>query len=394
MSDQKSVHYRYRLGLGTDPLTGKYEYTPWYSGFQTRSEAQRAMEQRRAELESGLRADANKTSLFDYADQYLEFRSMKNLSKATLTNDRQDIDKIKRFFPNMPITDLDSSTMKRAYVHAAKDGMSQYGIYRMHSKLKQMLEEAIIDDLILRNPAKKIRMPRPAPAERNSLTTDEALRLFSIVHTTEKTGYMAAVLLGLSAGLRRGECLGLTWDHVDFAKGSIYIAKQFTKDRELKAPKSKSGLRKLYLDSKTLGYLAEWKAMQGTLMKERGLLQTKLTPVASNEDCTFADPANFSKWFNRFCETNGFGEYKEVERTRDAKGIPRIKRKNFEGLKFHELRHTQATLLFARGADIKSVQKRLGHSTATLTLNLYAHSMEEQDRQAATIMEDLFDKAV
>lgn len=67
----------------------------------------------------------------------------------------------------------------------------------------------------------------------------------------------------------------------------------------------------------------------------------------------------------------------------DSRGIARIKRTGYERLKFHELRHTQATLLISNGADIKTVQNRLGHSTAALTMDIYAHAIEQNDREAA-----------
>ena len=80
---------------------------------------------------------------------------------------------------------------------------------------------------------------------------------------------------------------------------------------------------------------------------------------------------------------NGFGEQGRAIRYVDSHGIPRIKRTGYEGLKFHELRHTQATLLISNGADIKTVQNRLGHSTAALTMDIYAHAIEQNDREAA-----------
>lgn len=67
----------------------------------------------------------------------------------------------------------------------------------------------------------------------------------------------------------------------------------------------------------------------------------------------------------------------------DSRGIPRIKRTDYEGLKLHDLRHTQATLLISNGADIKTVQNRLGHSMAAPTMDIYAHAIEQNDRKAA-----------
>ena len=81
---------------------------------------------------------------------------------------------------------------------------------------------------------------------------------------------------------------------------------------------------------------------------------------------------------------------------RDANGKPysRVNKKpkrsiHYEGLKFHELRHTQATLLLASGEDIKTVQARLGHSKASTTLDMYAHAIPEKDKECAKMIGDL-----
>ena len=87
--------------------------------------------------------------------------------------------------------------------------------------------------------------------------------------------------------------------------------------------------------------------------------------------------------YQRNLLVDGFGEQGRAIRYVDSRGIPRIKRTGYEGLKFHELRHTQATLLISNGADIKTVQNRLGHSTAALTMDIYAHAIEQNDREAA-----------
>ena len=67
---------------------------------------------------------------------------------------------------------------------------------------------------------------------------------------------------------------------------------------------------------------------------------------------------------------------------------PRV-RKHYVGLKFHELRHTQATLLLANGIPVKTVQERLGHAKASTTLDIYGHALPEQDRDAATLISNL-----
>lgn len=116
-------------------------------------------------------------------------------------------------------------------------------------------------------------------------------------------------------------------------------------------------------------------------------------------------------WFINFCARNGFGmfvddknnpippqQYNENGMPVDENGIPysrsnkkkRIK-KHYRGLKFHELRHTQATLLITNGVNPKTVQNRLGHASITMTLDLYAHASSENDKVAADLIGDLLD---
>ena len=84
------------------------------------------------------------------------------------------------------------------------------------------------------------------------------------------------------------------------------------------------------------------------------------TPVCSDSKGGFICPNNFSRWWRRFVADCGF-----------------------EGLRYHELRHTQATLLLGSNVDVKTVQSRLGHADASITLNTYAHALPENDRAAA-----------
>ncbi len=136
---------------------------------------------------------------------------------------------------------------------------------------------------------------------------------------------------------------------------------------ENKTPKTKSGLRTISLDLATARRLARWKGEQSRYLEMLGIEQTDETPVCCSNVGGWCDLHNFESWWRRFRNENGF-----------------------EGLKFHELRHTQATQLLANGVDVKTVQTRMGHSNASLTLNWYAHAIPENDRKAADILGELF----
>ena len=80
---------------------------------------------------------------------------------------------------------------------------------------------------------------------------------------------------------------------------------------------------------------------------------------------------------------HGLGTFEKVEVWHDRNGIKRYRRSGYKGYNLHELRHTQATVLIGSGADIKTVQNRLGHSSASLTMNISAHAFEKNDRESA-----------
>ena len=110
------------------------------------------------------------------------------------------------------------------------------------------------------------------------------------------------------------------------------------------------------IDPITVESLRTWKQFQADALAILELKQSKDTPVCCSDKGGFLNPTNYSRWWRAFAEAHGF-----------------------KGLKLHELRHTQATQLVANGVDMKTVQYRLGHSSATLTMNLYAQALPEND---------------
>ena len=142
---------------------------------------------------------------------------------------------------------------------------------------------------------------------------------------------------------------------------SVRVAQQMTPDG-IRKPKTQRGRRVISIDGATFERLNAWKSEQSKYLLSIGMEQTGNTPVVSNELGDYCDPHNFSRWWRAFCEQHGF-----------------------DGLSFHSLRHTQATLLIAQGVDAKTIQGRLGHERASTTLDLYAGILPENDREAANI---------
>lgn len=316
---------------------------------------------------------------------------MGELSPLTLTRDNVEFKKIVELFGDFRLNELDTGTLNKTYAKLrAEDGMSLSSVHKLHKKLSQLLKQAVTEQIIPFNPCDAIKLRTPKPAERKSFTLEEATRLAAILKAGNQTGKTVAIWLALATGIRRGEALGLTWHNVNLEAGRIFIAQQYTTDKALRPPKSDNANRWISIDAGTVAYLTEWKERQGKQLQAFHIDQDENTPVVSNELGGFTDPNNFSRWRRLFFAEHGFGKFSEVTEYTDKQGEKRIRRSGYEGHNFHELRHTQATLLIGTGADIKTVQKRLGHSSASLTMDIYAHAIAQNDRAAADSVGDLF----
>ena len=153
-------------------------------------------------------------------------------------------------------------------------------------------------------------------------------------------------------------------------EGQRHVARQ---QREEVARKRHVGTRinavyrhTLAIDATTVSHLATWKERQAEELAKIGVKQTDETPVCCSSTGGRIRIDNFSHWWGIWRKEHGF-----------------------DGLKFHELRHTQATLLLANGVDVKTVQTRLGHASASITLDWYAHAIPQNDHAAATMLGNL-----
>ena len=391
--------YQYRFSLGKDPETGKYRHSPKRTLHckstnkrGREAEIRAALEDYKRELTTGIVATRTTTqTVGEYAEQFHTLRKGTLGSPLSWEREALDVKHIKELFGDVRLTELKAPTIKLVYAEVRKtQRFSESELHKIHQKLSQILKEAVIDELILKNPCDAVSVPRPEPNERESLSQEEASRLLNCLLEDELNAKTIAVLLMLDTGMRRGEVLGLTWKSVDLEQGTLLISKQFAKDKDLRAPKSRRSQRKLHLSEGMVAVLKEWKASQEALMAEQAKRPIADTPVVSNELFNHMDPDGFSRWFRRWCVQNGFGEYsEEPEVYYDSQGHKRTRQAGYKGLCSHMLRHTQATLLIGNGADLKTVQARLGHSSINLTLNIYSHALSANDKEAADTIGNL-----
>lgn len=378
--------WRIRLATGRDPETGKYRQQS-RTVHGSKSDAFRAREEMRRELESGMRLGVDKMTFSQCANEFERRRESSGDIKAiSLAADRMMITRLKRYLGNTPLHAIDVGALIQTQIRMREDGYTQTMLHCTLGKLNQILKEAVRIDLIPTNPCDKIDLPKAAPRALCVLDAQGARRLLKILDVQERAirndgggddpnpllarSRIMACRLALATGMRRGEILGLTWKQVDLKNAKLRVVQQYTAERMLRAPKTKSGIRTISLDANITKRLRVWHTLQASLLAKANIVMTAEMPVVSNSLGIFAHPSDFNKWWATFRDEQGFFD-----------------------LRFHDLRHTQATLLIGNGVDIKTVQNRLGHSRAATTLDIYATALPENDRKAADLFGSILQKA-
>ncbi len=195
---------------------------------------------------------------------------------------------------------------------------------------------------------------------------------------------------------RRGEMVALTWNDIDEKKRTISINKAAAmtkKENYLKGPKTDAGIREVSMPEEVFKLLGEWKKEQqalcmklGTAWKghRNGLKEDGKTPDSFDENNVFIQLENGLQMhlsspnhkFHEICDLYNATCKKEEDK------LPKIR--------LHDLRHTGATLLIGNKTDIETVSHRLGHSKASVTLDIYGHALPENDKEAAETLAAMF----
>lgn len=247
--------------------------------------------------------------------------------------------------------------------YRAPDGrtLSEKSIKHHYDILRIIFNYAEKQEMIEKNPMKKVNAPKTTKRPVEALTQEQARRFFDALSGC-KLEYRCMMLLMATAGIRRGECLGLQWQDFDFEHNTLHIQRNVTYTKEsgtvVAEPKTPCSLR-------TIPLMEEVK-------RQLMALQADAARRHPNEDGenAFVFEGKESAYLPRDPNT----ATRKVRQFMRSIGLP--------GISPHDLRHTCATLLLENGADIKSVQEILGHADASTTLNFYVKANLGQMRLA------------
>lgn len=335
------------------PSTGKRRRRYFYG--KTRKEVVEKLKAAQRELATG-QEPATRRTLAVFLATWLE-STQSRVRPTTYTRYATLVDKY--LVPGLGRVLLGDLTP--AQVHAfltaqVAAGTGARTVQQCHSVLRTALNQALRWGDVPRNVAALVDAPRATPAERPVLTVAQAQTLLQATQAGRWGPLWAVALL---TGLRRGELLGLRWADVDLDAATLRVTGALSRDRERTAPKTTRALRTVPLAPPVVAALRAQRQWQrqarlraGSLWEDTGYVFTTTTGAAQRGD-------NVHKAWDR-----------ELARL----GLPAVR--------FHDLRHTCASLLLAAGTPPRVVMAILGHTTPDVTLGIYAH-VQQGDLTAA-----------
>jgi integrase len=266
--------------------------------------------------------------------------------------------------PNIGRTTLSKLTPHQIaglYGDLLRGGLAPSTVRQVHAVLHSALKQAVRWNLLVRNPASAVDAPRVPRHRIDPLSLGQVEALLA---EAEQDRLHALYVLAVTTGLRQGELLGLQWSDIDWGSAELRVRRQLMRGPEgfeFPEPKTASGRRVVSLPARAVDALRAHRSRQ---------LEERLAAGAAWHD-----------WDLVFCNT--VGKPIEGQNLTRRSFKPLLARAGLPPIRFHDLRHTAATLLLAQNVHPKVVQERLGHSQIAVTMDTYSHVMPSMQREAA-----------
>lgn len=368
---RKDGRWEERYTAGRDPETGKavYKNVLGKTQAEVKEKLKRAIEEN-AQLDF---SRAGEYTVGQWMDVWFENCAKVKVRPSSHQTYRGYIDHhIKPYIGDIPLGKLTTLDLQRLYKNLLSGGrverseaerqpkgLSPKTVRNINQVISSALTFAKEQKLIISNPTDGCSLPKLEHREMKTLTAEQ---LQSFLREAKESGVYEMYYIELATGLRRGELLGLKWEDVDLAAGTIHVRRQVARinGEIVEAPlKTKNSYRTVSIGANAVGILMQQKK---TTNSEYVFPSPKGGPISPDSVLHM------------------------LHRVLKRAGLPKVR--------FHDLRHTFASLALQNGVDVKTVSGMLGHYSAGFTLDTYAHVTTAAQRQAASTMGNVLSAAV
>lgn len=336
-------------------------------GFETKEEAENFRVATLYKMNIGLFVEPSKDTVFGFIRTWLNQKEMQ-VKPGTFKGYESYFNQyIAPEIGNIPLTQLTTAHIDIMYMDLMKK-LSPRTIRHTHRLLSQALDKAVRCKAIIENPAKYAELPRLERTEAK-FWTDKQVLIF--LNEARSTRYYLAFLIAIFTGARQGEVLALTWKDINFAKNTISITKSIVRGKVghiMGSTKTIGSVRQVTIPPYVAEEIMKWKDCLNSV--DERLFNEPHDFISHTREGNFLSPRNFAKVW-----------YKLLEKSK----LPAIR--------FHDLRHTHATLLLSSGVSIKAISSRLGHSSVRLTLDTYSHIVPAMEDQIIHVLHEILPPA-
>jgi len=354
-----------KVSLGKDPITGKYQ-AKWFTVRGNKAVAEKRLAELVHQLSTGANLRPAKTTVSDFLNRWLGEYARPNLTPRSY--ERYESIARLHLIPaigKFQLTQLRPEHLQKHYAAMLDAGLQPRSVRYIHVVLHKALVTAMKWGLVTHNVADALDIPR---AHQKEMQTWDEYELNKFLEAARSTPYYALFYTALFTGMRRSELLALRWQDVDFIYSQIYVNRSMhqLKDRSIvfAEPKTVKSRRTIALPPSAFLVLEAYR-------KAREYQHKQLDEKLNDSDLIFS---NLGKPLRPATVSRAWGILA-------AKAGVKV-------IRFHDARHTHASLLLKQGIHPKIVQERLGHSTISITLDTYSHVAPGLQEAAAKRFDD------
>ncbi len=330
-----------------------------------KGDAQRRLNEMLAGLEKGVPPPTGRITVADHLHNWLNGYVKANCSARTYDGYQSIISR--HLIPALGMYQLKSLHPQaiQQYYGKACETLSPRTVHHQHRVLSEVLKWAVRQGLLGRNPCELVDPPSP---RKKAMRTLAPVEVEVLLNAAQDSYLYPVIYTALSTGLRQAELLGLRWRDIDTdVLVSISVNRVLFKRKgvcEFKEPKTNHSRRQVAMTPKLALYLRDYRAKREALAEDLGTKLSLDDLVFATVEGTPLDPSTLTHTFTRIA-----------------------KRAGLPGVRFHDLRHTFASLMLLRGAKPKVISEALGHSSVAFTMDTYSHVIAGMQEDAMALLD-------